>query len=103
MSGGRAFHLTGDAVAADILVERDGHVRYIRSGGGRAFTEYTGRIARYCDGSVAAGEFVYEFRQSDDGWAVSARASSPADLLRPIFDMLVGIKPMVDVGHTPDG
>jgi hypothetical protein len=103
VSGGRPFHLTGDAIAADILVERDGHVRYVRGAGGGTFTEYTGRIARYCDGAVAAGEFVYEYRQTTSGWTVSARASSPADLLRPIFDMLVGIKPMVDAGHTRDG
>jgi hypothetical protein len=106
-AGGRAFHLTADrgGFASDIVVERDGHVHYIRSqlANGEAFTEFTGRIARYCDGTVASGEMVIEYRRTDAGWVVEARPSSPADLLRPVFDMLVGLKPLVDAGVTRDG
>jgi hypothetical protein len=106
-AGGRAFHLTADTggFSSDIVVERDGHVRYIRShsASGEAFTEFTGRIARYCDGTVASGEMVIEYRRTEAGWAIEARPSSPADLLRPIFDMLVGLKMLVDAGVTSDG
>jgi hypothetical protein len=106
-AGGRAFHLTAErgGFASDIVVERDGHVHYIRSQSpsGEAFTEFTGRIARYCDGTVASGEMVIEYRHTEAGWEAEARPSSPADLLRPIFDMLVGLKPLVDAGVTSDG
>ena len=105
--GGTAFHLAAErgAFRSDILVERDGHVHYIRSQSlsGATFSEFTGRIARYCDGTVASGELVIEYRQTANGWAVAARPSSPADLLRPIFDMLVGLKPLADAGVTSDG
>jgi hypothetical protein len=106
-AGGRPFHFTAErgGFASDIVVERDGHVHYIRSqfSGGEALTEFTGRIARYCDGTVASGEMVIEYRRTEAGWVVEARPSSPADLLRPVFDMLVGLKPLVDAGVTSDG
>lgn len=106
-AGGTAFHLTAErgGFASDILVEPDGHVHYIRSqsAGGATFTEFTGRIARYCDGTVASGELVIEYRRAGAAWSAEARPSSPADFLRPIFDMLVGIKPLVDAGVTKDG
>jgi hypothetical protein len=105
--GGRAFRLLADrgGFAADILFERDGHVRFVRTqvNNRTTFAEYTGRIARYCDGTIGAGELVVEYRQSDAGWTVNTRQSSLSDLLRPVFDMLVGLKPLVDEGLTNDG
>jgi hypothetical protein len=76
-AGGRAFHLTAErgGFASDIVVERDGHVHYVRSqsASGEVFTEFTGRIARYCDGTVASGEMVIEYRHTEAGWEAEAR------------------------------
>jgi len=106
-AGGTAFRFTAErgGFGAEILFETDGHVRFIRSqvNSTMSFTDYTGRAARYCDGTFASGELVIEYRQAGAGWTVKTRESSPADLLRPVFDMLVGLKPLRDDGLTSDG
>src|SRR4051812_45300438 len=55
--GGKPFRFAAEQgdFAADVLFERDGHVRFIRTRVDNRvhFTEYTGRIARYCGGAIA--------------------------------------------------
>ena len=58
-------------------------------------TAFTRQPARRCDGSPSTGELVIEYRQAGGGWTVNTRGSSPADMLRPVFDMLVGLKPLI--------
>jgi hypothetical protein len=56
------------------------------------FTEYTGRAARKCDGTLLEGELVieYEHRATDNQWSVTGRTRSPMEPLSPPFDMLDG-------------
>jgi hypothetical protein len=59
-------------------------------------TEYTGRVARRCDGRVGAGELVvdYEHRTPPDQWYINARTRSQYDFAAPAFDILAGVTPV---------
>jgi len=64
-------------------------------------TDYTRQAARYCDGSLAPGELVIEYRNVGGDWSVSARRSlGRLEQLAPIFDTLTGDVPLSDAGHA---
>ena len=70
--------------------QQAGHVDVI------TFTDYTGRLARKCDGTALEDELVieYEHRSTDNRWTAKARTRSPMEILAPVFDMLAGTAPV---------
>jgi len=70
--------------------QQSGHVDVV------TFTEYTGRSARKCDGTVLDDELVieYEHKSTDDRWTVKARTRTVMEFGASVFDMLAGITPV---------
>jgi hypothetical protein len=80
-------------------VDRDGNRAQSRQSGHVdvvTFTEYTGRTARKCDGTLLDGELVieYEHKNTDDGWTVKARARTLREVGAPVFGILAGNTPV---------
>ena len=126
----RTFTLSylGREDGLEILMRTDGWPRFVRGegdleGGSVAGTaagavtatrwrdhfidmvEYTGAVARRCDGATVAGELVitYEHRRSTNTWAARAvtkgeRAGVP--IFNPVFDVLTGKAPAVSEETT---
>jgi hypothetical protein len=67
-----------------------------------AITQYTGRPAKYCDGSPSPGELVVDFRNTNGKWTSSARPSTPIEP-GPMFEALSGTLPLQDGGVTDGG
>jgi hypothetical protein len=89
------YDYSSGAVSADgngnrTQSQQSGHVDVV------TFTEYTGRSARKCDGTVLDDELVieYEHKSSDDRWTVKARTRTLMEFAAPVFDILAGITPV---------
>lgn len=81
---GGTIRFNGDARTTPFL--QSGHVDVI------TFTDYTGRLARKCDGSSLNDELVIEYEQNgtDQQWTVRSRTRSVIEPLAPAFDILTG-------------
>ena len=86
----------------ELLMGNNGRPRFIRAVSGHfdpnghvdvvAFTDYTGRTARKCDGTTLSEELVieYEHKSSDSRWTVKARRRARIEPFAPAFDLLTG-------------
>jgi hypothetical protein len=127
---GKAVRLSyvPDGPGPEMLIGKDGRPRYVRTASGYDyrsgrvaadgngnrsqdessghvdvvnFTEYTGRVARKCDGTPLKEELVieYERRSVDDRWNAKARAATSREVGMPVFDILAGAT-KVELGGT---
>jgi hypothetical protein len=53
-------------------------------------TEFSGRPARACDGSVRPGELILQYYNDGAGWIPSARSDDDRRLPTPVFALLMG-------------
>ena len=81
---------SGDSNGNRTQSQQSGHVDLI------TFTEYTGRSARKCDGTLLDDELVieYEHKSTDDRWTAKVRRRTLMEIAAPVFDMLTGITPV---------
>jgi hypothetical protein len=56
-------------------------------------TEFTGRGARPCSGTVPAGELIVEYRNEGSGWTASAQSRPYPGYPIEVFDILAGVLP----------
>ena len=100
------FRITlGLGAGPEYVVDTNGRARLIRNTTDHlvTWTKYTGRSARYCDGSPAPGELVIELRQAGAGWSISARHSTESEVGQPILDAISGAVVLEDDGLSEDG
>jgi hypothetical protein len=86
----------------EVLMAANGRPRFVRAVSGYfdpnghvdvvAFTDYTGRSVRKCDGTSLSEELVieYEHKSTDSRWTVKARRRERNEALAPVFDLLTG-------------
>jgi hypothetical protein len=89
----------------EVLFGKDGRTRYLRATSGYGspagqsghvdvenFTEYTGRVARKCDGTSLETELVIEYERTsvDNRWSAKTRTVTSHEVGMPLFDMLAG-------------
>lgn len=102
---GRPFRLTTrPGVGLELMLDAHGHLRFARDPADRSvLTEYTARVARYCDdGSLAPAELAIEYRHEDGEWTATARLVRPMEPGLALAALLSGEIPLEDAGLTAD-
>ena len=102
---GRPFFVANTlGVRMEFMLDAHGHLHFARNVADRVvLTEYTARVARYCDdGSLAPGELAVEYRHEDGEWAATARLVQPTEAGLALASLLSGDTHLEDAGLTGD-
>ena len=102
---GRPFFVANTlGVRMEFMLDPHGHLRFARDLADRVvLTEYTARVARYCDdGSLASGELAVEYRHEDGEWTAAARLVLPMEPGLALAALLSEDTLLEDAGLTAD-
>lgn len=102
---GRSFFVANTlGVRMEFMLDAHGHLHFARNAADRVvLTEYTGRVARYCDdGSLARDELAVEYRREDGEWTATARLVQPMEPGLAFAALLSGDTHLEDAGLTAD-
>jgi hypothetical protein len=87
----------------EFMLDAHGHLRFARNPADRVLTEYTARVARYCDdGSLAPHEMAIEYRHEDGEWTATTRLVHPGEPGLALAALLSGETHLEDTGLTAD-